>query len=126
MVAVYMYRADVAGAGGTEDGVVHLPRDTAGELGAGRPACPAEHPGHQVAADLPSYGRALLVPLEQGASQRCGVLASVVGIDVSVTGGAGSGPRPRRPPAALPPGRLTPGARSGGPIDPWRPPLRAD
>ncbi|MGY1771402.1 MarR family winged helix-turn-helix transcriptional regulator [Blastococcus sp. SYSU D00813] len=34
--------------------------------------------------DLPSYGWALLVPLEQGGEQRCSGLAAAAGIDVSV------------------------------------------
>jgi DNA-binding MarR family transcriptional regulator len=34
--------------------------------------------------DLPSYGWAMLIPLEQGGEQRCSALASAVGIDVSV------------------------------------------
>ena len=34
--------------------------------------------------DLPSYGWAMLVPLERDGEQRCSALASAVGIDVSV------------------------------------------
>ena len=48
----------------------------------------AKQLGHRVAADLygdlPSYGWALLVPLEQHGPQRCSALASFAGIDVSV------------------------------------------
>jgi DNA-binding MarR family transcriptional regulator len=34
--------------------------------------------------DLPSYGWAMLVPLEQRGEQRCSALAGAVGIDISV------------------------------------------
>ncbi|WP_034512362.1 MarR family winged helix-turn-helix transcriptional regulator [Blastococcus sp. URHD0036] len=34
--------------------------------------------------DLPSYGWAMLVPLERSGEQRCSALAAAVGIDVSV------------------------------------------
>ena len=34
--------------------------------------------------DLPSYGWAMLIPLEQGGEQRCSALAYAAGIDVSV------------------------------------------
>ena len=48
----------------------------------------AKHLGHRVAADLygdlPSFGWALLVPLEQGGEQRCSALAGHVDVDVSV------------------------------------------
>ncbi|MGY1693029.1 MarR family winged helix-turn-helix transcriptional regulator [Geodermatophilus sp. SYSU D01105] len=37
-----------------------------------------------VSGDLPSYGWALLVPLEQDGEQRCSALAARAGIDVSV------------------------------------------
>jgi DNA-binding MarR family transcriptional regulator len=38
----------------------------------------------QLYGELPSFGWALLVPLEQDGAQRCSVLAGKVGIDVSV------------------------------------------
>ena len=69
---------------------MHLTRDTSEQLGAGlvRLVRTAKQLGHRVAADLygdlPSYGWALLVPLEQGGPQRCSALASAAGIDVSV------------------------------------------
>src|SRR3954470_11964361 len=48
----------------------------------------AKHLGHRVAADLygdlPSFGWALLVPLERDGEQRCSSLAAEAGVDVSV------------------------------------------
>jgi DNA-binding MarR family transcriptional regulator len=48
----------------------------------------AKHLSHRVAADLygdlPSFGWALLIPLEQDGEQRCSALAGQVGVDVSV------------------------------------------
>ena len=90
MVAVYMYRADGARAGRTEDGVVHLTRETSERLSAdlARLVRTAKRLGHRVAADLygdlPSYGWALLAPLEQHGPQRCSALAAAAGVDVSV------------------------------------------
>ena len=90
MVAVYMYRADRPGTGGTEDGVVHLTRETSERLSAdlARLVRTAKQLGHRVAADLygdlPSYGWALLAPLEERGPQRCSALAVSAGIDVSV------------------------------------------
>ena len=37
-----------------------------------------------ISGDLPSYGWALLLPLEQDGEQRCSALAARVGVDVSV------------------------------------------
>src|SRR3712207_7355240 len=46
------------------------------------------HLGHRVSTelygDLPSFGWALLVPLEQDGEQRCSALAARAGVDVSV------------------------------------------
>ena len=48
----------------------------------------SKHLGSRVAADLygdlPSFGWALLLPLEQGGDQRCSALAAQAGVDVSV------------------------------------------
>jgi DNA-binding MarR family transcriptional regulator len=69
---------------------VQLTRDTSERLTAGmaRLVRTAKHLGHRVAADLygdlPSFGWALLVPLEQDGEQRCSALAGQVGVDVSV------------------------------------------
>jgi DNA-binding MarR family transcriptional regulator len=69
---------------------VQLNRDTSERLTAGmaRLVRTARHLGHRVAADLygdlPSFGWALLVPLEQDGEQRCSALAGQVGVDVSV------------------------------------------
>src|SRR3954465_15771581 len=38
----------------------------------------------QLYGDLPSFGWALLVPLERDGDQRCSALATKVGVDVSV------------------------------------------
>nr|WP_249068557.1 MarR family transcriptional regulator [Modestobacter muralis] len=80
----------MAGTDRVEEGVVHLTRDTSEQLGAGlaRLVRTAKQLGHRVATDLygdlPSYGWALLVPLEQDGPQRCSALASAARIDVSV------------------------------------------
>jgi DNA-binding MarR family transcriptional regulator len=69
---------------------VHLTRQTSERLTAGlaRLVRTTKHLGHRVAADLygdlPSFGWALLVPLEQDGEQRCSALAGEVGVDVSV------------------------------------------
>lgn len=69
---------------------MQLTRDTSERLTAGmaRLVRTAKHLGHRVAADLygdlPSFGWALLVPLEQDGEQRCSALAGQVGVDVSV------------------------------------------
>jgi len=69
---------------------MHLSQDTAGELTAGlaRLVRTTRYLGHRVAADLygdlPSFGWALLLPLEQHGEQRCSALAAQVGVDVSV------------------------------------------
>jgi DNA-binding MarR family transcriptional regulator len=90
MVAVYMYRAVVVRAGRAEDVVAHLTRETSELLSAGlvRLVRTAKQLGHRVAADLygdlPSFGWALLVPLEQHGPQRCSALAVSAGVDVSV------------------------------------------
>jgi DNA-binding MarR family transcriptional regulator len=69
---------------------VPLTRETSDRLTAGmaRLVRTAKHLGPRVAADLygdlPSFGWALLVPLEQDGDQRCSALASRVGVDVSV------------------------------------------
>jgi DNA-binding MarR family transcriptional regulator len=69
---------------------VHLTRETTERLTAGmaRLARTAKHLGHRVAADLygdlPSFGWALLMPLEQNGEQRCSALAGLAGVDVSV------------------------------------------
>ena len=65
-------------------------RQTAERLTAGvaRLVRTAKHLGSRVAADLygdlPSFGWALLVPLERDGEQRCSALAARAGIDVSV------------------------------------------
>jgi len=70
---------------------VQLTRETAERLTAGvsHLVRTVKHLGHRVAADLygdlPSFGWAILVPLEQGGEQRCSALADRVGVDVSVT-----------------------------------------
>ncbi|QXG77549.1 MarR family transcriptional regulator [Modestobacter sp. L9-4] len=69
---------------------MHLTQETSERLSADlvRLVRTAKQLGHRVAADLygdlPSYGWALLVPLEQHGPQRCSALASAAGIDVSV------------------------------------------
>jgi DNA-binding MarR family transcriptional regulator len=69
---------------------VPLTRETSERLTAGLAQLvrTAKHLGHRVAADLygdlPSFGWALLVPLEQAGEQRCSALAAQVGVDVSV------------------------------------------
>jgi DNA-binding MarR family transcriptional regulator len=73
----------------TED-VVHLTPDTAERLSAGvaRLVRTAKHLSSRVATelygDLPSFGWALMLPLEQEGEQRCSALAAHVGVDVSV------------------------------------------
>jgi DNA-binding MarR family transcriptional regulator len=73
-----------------EDDVVHLTRETSERLTAGmaRFVRTAKHLGTRIAADLygdlPSFGWALLHPLEQNGEQRCSALADQVGVDVSV------------------------------------------
>jgi DNA-binding MarR family transcriptional regulator len=89
MVAVYMYRAFLLGPT-AEDDDVQLTRETSVRLTAGiaRMVRTAKHLGPRVAADLygdlPSFGWALLLPLEQNGEQRCSALAAQVGVDVSV------------------------------------------
>ena len=69
---------------------MQLTRETSERLTAGmaRLVRTAKHLGHRVAADLygdlPSFGWALLVPLEQDGEQRCSALAGQAGVDVSV------------------------------------------
>jgi DNA-binding MarR family transcriptional regulator len=69
---------------------VQLTRDTSERLATGmaRLVRTAKHLGHRVAADLhgdlPSFGWALLMPLEQDGEQRCSELAGQAGVDVSV------------------------------------------
>ena len=69
---------------------MHLTRDTGERLTAGvaQLVRTAKHLGHRIAADLygdlPSFGWALLVPLEQCGPQRCSALAAHAGVDVSV------------------------------------------
>jgi DNA-binding MarR family transcriptional regulator len=69
---------------------VQLTRETSERLttGMSRLVRTAKHLGHRVAADLygdlPSFGWALLVPLEQHGEQRCSALATQAGVDVSV------------------------------------------
>jgi DNA-binding MarR family transcriptional regulator len=90
MVAVYTYRTDGARATDPQGTTLDLTRETAEQLTAGvaHLVRTAKHLGHRVAADLygdlPSFGWALLVPLEQGGEQRCSALAAQVGVDVSV------------------------------------------
>jgi DNA-binding MarR family transcriptional regulator len=73
-----------------EDDVVHLTRETVGRLTAGtaRLVRTVKQLGPRVATDLygdlPSFGWALLVPLEQDGEQRCSGLAAQAGVDVSV------------------------------------------
>lgn len=70
---------------------MQLTRETAERLTAGvsQVVRTVKHLGHRVAADLygdlPSFGWAILVPLEQAGEQRCSALAGQVGVDVSVT-----------------------------------------
>jgi DNA-binding MarR family transcriptional regulator len=88
MVVVYIYRVTTPGdhSRGPD---VHLTRETAERLGAdvAHLLRAVKHVGHRVASDLygdlPSFGWALLLPLEQG-EQRCSALAAHVGVDVSV------------------------------------------
>ena len=67
-----------------------LTRQTAVRLTAGvaRLVRTAKHLGPRVAADLygdlPSFGWALLAPLERDGAQRCSALAEQAGVDVSV------------------------------------------
>ena len=69
---------------------MQLTRDTSERLTAGmaRLVRTVKQLGHHVAADLygdlPSFGWALLIPLEQRGEQRCSALANQVGVDVSV------------------------------------------
>jgi DNA-binding MarR family transcriptional regulator len=90
MCAVYMYRADGVRRPTAEDDTVPLTRETSERLTAGvaQVVRTAKHLGSRVASDLygdlPSFGWALLIPLEQGGEQRCSALAAQVGVDVSV------------------------------------------
>ena len=69
---------------------MQLTRETSERLttGMARLVRTAKHLGHRVAADLygdlPSFGWALLVPLERDGEQRCSALAGEAGVDVSV------------------------------------------
>ncbi len=69
---------------------MQLTRETSERLttGMSRLVRTAKHLGHRVAADLygdlPSFGWALLVPLERDGEQRCSALAAEAGVDVSV------------------------------------------
>ena len=69
---------------------MHLTRQTAERLTAGvaRLVRTSKHLGSRVArdlyGDLPSFGWALLVPLERDGEQRCSALADRAGVDVSV------------------------------------------
>ena len=69
---------------------MQLTRETSIRLTAGiaRLVRTAKHLGSRVAADLygdlPSFGWALLLPLEQDGEQRCSALAARLGVDVSV------------------------------------------
>ena len=69
---------------------MELTRETSQRLTAGvaRLVRTTRHLGTRVAADLygdlPSFGWALLVPLEQDGAQRCSALAAQAGVDVSV------------------------------------------
>ena len=70
---------------------MQLSRETSERLTAGmaRLVRTVKHLSHTVAGDLygdlPSFGWALLLPLEQDGEQRCSALAGHVGVDVSVT-----------------------------------------
>ncbi|MGY5885810.1 MarR family winged helix-turn-helix transcriptional regulator [Modestobacter lacusdianchii] len=74
---------------GTGDDVA-LTRETSERMTAGvaRLVRTAKHLGTRVAADLygdlPSFGWALLAPLEREGAQRCSALAGHAGVDVSV------------------------------------------
>ena len=61
-------------------------RLTAGRLAARphRPPRERRAPPTQLYGDLPSFGWALLVPLERDGDQRCSALAAQAGVDVSV------------------------------------------
>jgi len=69
---------------------VHLTQETSEQLSSSlvRLVRTAKQLGHRVSADLygdlPSYGWALLVPLEEHGPQRCSALAVHAGVDVSV------------------------------------------
>jgi DNA-binding MarR family transcriptional regulator len=71
-------------------GIVHITPETSQRLTAGvtQLVRVSRHLGSRVAADLygdlPSYGWAVLLPLEQGGPQRCSTLAGRLGVDVSV------------------------------------------
>jgi DNA-binding MarR family transcriptional regulator len=73
-----------------QDGDVHITRDTSERLTAGvaRLVRTGRQLGHSAAADLygdlPSFGWALFVPLDQGGEQRCSALAARLCVDVSV------------------------------------------
>ena len=90
MVAVYTYRAHGARTGAAEVGVVELTPETAERLSAGvaHLVRTSKRLGSRVAADLygdlPSFGWALLLPLEQAGHHRCSALAARAGVDVSV------------------------------------------
>lgn len=66
----------------TPDTRLRLTADLARLIRAGRHL--AARAADSLYGDLPSYGWAMLIPLEQGGEQRCSTLASAVGIDVSV------------------------------------------
>jgi DNA-binding MarR family transcriptional regulator len=89
MVAVYMYRACQPGPT-AEDDAVQLTWETSDRLTAGlaRVVRTTRQLGHRVAADLygdlPSFGWALLLPLERDGEHRCSALAAQAGVDVSV------------------------------------------
>ncbi|MGY1838849.1 MULTISPECIES: MarR family winged helix-turn-helix transcriptional regulator [unclassified Modestobacter] len=69
---------------------MHITRETSQRLTAGlaRLLRTTRQLGHRVAADLygdlPSFGWAVLAPLEQYGPQRCSALAEHAGVDVSV------------------------------------------
>ncbi|MGY1856392.1 MarR family winged helix-turn-helix transcriptional regulator [Modestobacter sp. SYSU DS0290] len=69
---------------------MHITRDTSQRMTAGlaRLLRTTRQLGHRVAADLygdlPSFGWAVLAPLEEHGPQRCSALAGYAGVDVSV------------------------------------------
>ncbi|MCZ2823393.1 MULTISPECIES: MarR family winged helix-turn-helix transcriptional regulator [unclassified Modestobacter] len=89
IVAVYTYRVSTRRriSRGRD---VQLTPETSERLTAGvaRLVRTVKHLGPRAAADLygdlPSFGWALLVPLEQDGAQRCSALAERAGVDVSV------------------------------------------
>jgi DNA-binding MarR family transcriptional regulator len=74
----------------SEEDIVQLTRDISDRLTAGlaRVLRTTGHLASRVPADryggLPSFGWALLLPLEQDGEQRCSALAARAGVDVSV------------------------------------------